>query len=44
MGGATDLLAADGKRQRLAEAPADGRANRGSKLVELDDVVEVVVF
>jgi DNA gyrase subunit A len=44
MGGAVDLLAADGKRQRLAETPADTRARRGAKLVELEDVAEVAVF
>jgi DNA gyrase subunit A len=44
MGGAVDLLSASGKRQRLAKAPADTRAKRGARLVELDDVAEVAVF
>ncbi len=44
MGGAVDLLSAGGKRQRLAETPADDRAKRGSKLLELEDVAEVVVL
>jgi DNA gyrase subunit A len=44
MDGAVDLLSADGKRQRLDEVPMTNRANRGDKLVELDDVIEVVVL
>ncbi len=44
MDGAVDLLASDGKRQRLDEVPVENRANRGEKLVELDDVVEVAVL
>jgi DNA gyrase subunit A len=35
-----DLIAPDGKRQHLDQAPAANRANRGSKLVELDEVAE----
>jgi DNA gyrase subunit A len=42
--GKVDLVASDGKRQRLDEAPETNRANRGEKLVELDDVVEVIVL
>jgi DNA gyrase subunit A len=42
--GAVDLLAADGKRQRLDKVPVANRANRGNKLVELTDVAEVVVI
>jgi DNA gyrase subunit A len=44
MDGAVDLLAADGKRQRLDEVPVENRANRGNKLVDLDDVAEVWVL
>ncbi|MGD8792507.1 MAG: DNA topoisomerase 4 subunit A [Anaerolineae bacterium] len=44
MDGAVDLLAADGKRQRLDEVPVENRANRGDKLVELDDIVEVWIL
>ena len=44
MGGSVDLISADGKRQRLDEAPVTKRANRGKKLVELGEVVEVVVL
>jgi DNA gyrase subunit A len=44
MDGSVDLLSADGKRQRLDEAPVAKRANRGEKLVELEEVVEVVVL
>jgi DNA gyrase subunit A len=39
--GSVDLIAADGKRQRLAELPSENRANRGEKLVEVDEVTEV---
>jgi DNA gyrase subunit A len=42
--GAVDLIASDGKRQRLGEVPVENRPNRGSKLVELDDVIEVAVL
>jgi DNA gyrase subunit A len=42
--GSVDLIAADGKRQRLAELPSENRANRGEKLVELDEVAEVWVL
>ncbi len=44
MEGPVDLVAKDGKRQRLDEVPVASRANRGDKLVELDDVAEVVVL
>jgi DNA gyrase subunit A len=44
MDGAVDLLAADGKRQRLDEVPVENRANRGDKLVELDDIVAVWIL
>jgi DNA gyrase subunit A len=44
MDGSVELIAADGKRQRLDEAPVTNRANRGDQLVELEDVVEVVVL
>jgi hypothetical protein len=44
MDGSVDLLAADGKRQRLAEVPVENRANRGTKLVELDEIVEVRIL
>jgi DNA gyrase subunit A len=42
--GAVDLIAADGKRQRLDQVPVENRANRGNKLVELDDVAQVWVL
>jgi DNA gyrase subunit A len=42
--GSVDLVATDGKRQRLDEVPVTNRANRGEKLVELDDVAEVIVL
>jgi DNA gyrase subunit A len=42
--GSVDLVAADGKRQRLADVPVENRANRGAKLVELEDVAEVCVL
>ena len=43
MDGSVDLIAADGKRQRLAsaEVPVENRPNRGKKLVELDEVAEI---
>jgi len=44
IGGSVDLISADGKRQRLDEVPVTSRANRGEKLVELEDVAEVVVL
>jgi len=44
MDGPVDLISSDGKRQRLAEIPVTNRPNRGDKLVELDDVSEVVVL
>jgi DNA gyrase subunit A len=43
MGSSVDLLAADGKRQRLAEVPVENRANRGLKLVELDEIAEALI-
>jgi len=42
--GSVDLVASDGKRQRLAETPLTNRANRGRKLVELGAVVGVAVL
>jgi DNA gyrase subunit A len=42
--GSVDLIAADGKRQRLDQVPAENRTRQGSKLVELDDVAEVYVL
>jgi DNA gyrase subunit A len=44
MDGGVDLIAPDGKRQRLDEVPVENRANRGTKLVEVDEVTEVWVF
>jgi DNA gyrase subunit A len=44
MNGSVDLISADGKRQRLDEVPVTNRANRGEKLVELEEVAEVVVL
>jgi DNA gyrase subunit A len=44
MGGSVDLLSKSGKRQRLTETPVTTRAKRGAKLVELDEVAEVVVL
>ena len=40
-----DLVAQDGKRQRLSSRsiPIEGRVNRGKKLVELDNVSQVIV-
>jgi DNA gyrase subunit A len=42
MNSALDLIAADGKRQRIAQSdvPVTNRANRGDKRVELDTVAE----
>lgn len=41
-----DVLASDGKRQRLSlrSIPTDKRANRGKKLVELDQANEIVIW
>ncbi len=44
MDGAVDLIAADGRRQRLDEVPVDNRANRGKKLAEVEEVAEVWVL
>ena len=44
MKGSVDLVATDGKRQRMAEVPLTNRANRGEKLVELDGVAQVIVL
>jgi DNA gyrase subunit A len=46
MGGPVDLIAADGKRQRLASAkvPVENRPNRGKKLVEVDEVAELWIL
>jgi hypothetical protein len=44
MKGSVDVMAKDGKRQRLGDVPVTKRANRGNKLVELDDVAEVIVL
>ncbi|MGD2207108.1 MAG: DNA topoisomerase 4 subunit A [Anaerolineae bacterium] len=46
MDGDVDLVAADGKRQRISaeDVPVENRPNRGEKLVELDDVVEVWIL
>ena len=43
---AVDVLAADGKRQRipLAQIPAGNRASRGQKLVTLEQANEIVVW
>jgi len=42
--GSVDFISGDGKRQRLDEVPVTNRANRGDKLVELDEVVEARVL
>ncbi|MCR4408054.1 MAG: DNA topoisomerase 4 subunit A [Anaerolineae bacterium] len=42
--GSVDLISADGKRQRLDTIPVASRANRGDKLVELENVCEVAVL
>jgi DNA gyrase subunit A len=44
MEGSVDLIALDGKRQRLDEVPVTNRASRGDKLVELEGVIEVIVL
>jgi hypothetical protein len=41
MKGAVDLIAADGKRQRVAQVPVENRPNRGKKLVKVSGVTEV---
>jgi DNA gyrase subunit A len=43
MTGAVDLIAADGKRQRVTDVPEEKRANRGKKLVKVSNVAEVWV-
>ena len=43
MNGAIDLIAADGKRQRIARVPVENRPNRGKKLVKVGGVTEVWV-
>jgi DNA gyrase subunit A len=42
--GALDLIAPDGKRQRLDQVPTGNRASRGTKLVELDAVAEAWIL
>jgi hypothetical protein len=44
MGGSVDLMAKDGKRQRLSKVPVTNRANRGNKLVKLNDVIDIAVI
>ena len=44
LNGSVDVISADGRRQRLADVPETNRANRGEKLVELDDVAAVAVL
>jgi DNA gyrase subunit A len=44
MDGDIDLIAADGKRQRLEGVPVENRPNRGEKLVELEEVAEAHVL
>ena len=44
LAGSVDLIATDGKRQRLAKVPEEKRPNRGEKLVELDEVAEVWIL
>ena len=44
MNGSVDLMAKDGKRQRLGKVPVTNRANRGEKLARLNDVTDVVVL
>ena len=43
MKGAVDLIAADGKRQRIVQVPVENRPNRGKKLVKVRGVAEVWV-
>jgi DNA gyrase subunit A len=42
--GNMDIISADGRRQRLEEVPEENRANRGAKLVELEDVAEAILL
>jgi DNA gyrase subunit A len=42
--GAADLIAPDGKRQRLGDLPLENRPNRGTKQVELDEVAQAIVL
>jgi DNA gyrase subunit A len=42
--GSVDLIAPDGKRQRLGDIPLENRPNRGAKLVEVDEVAQVAVL
>jgi DNA gyrase subunit A len=44
MDGMVDLIGADGKRQRLGEIPVENRANRGERLVGLDEVAEATIL
>jgi DNA gyrase subunit A len=44
MDGSVDLLAVDGKRQRLGKVPVENRPNRGKKLLKLDGVAEARVL
>ena len=44
LAGSVDLIAADGKRQRLAKVPEEKRPSRGEKLVKLATVAEVRVL
>ena len=44
MAGTVDLISPDEKRQRLDEVPVTNRANRGEKLVELEDLSEIAVL
>jgi DNA gyrase subunit A len=44
LGGDIDLIGSAGKRQRLTEVPLENRANRGEKLVELEEVIEAWVL
>jgi DNA gyrase subunit A len=44
MDGDVDLIAPDGKRQRMGEVPVENRQNRGEKFVELEEVAEVHVL
>ena len=44
LNGSVDLIAADGKRQRLDKVPEANRPNRGEKMVKLGDVAEVRVL
>jgi DNA gyrase subunit A len=44
LNGSVDLIAADGKRQRLSEVPEENRPNRGEQLAELAKVAEIRVL